>query len=134
MVILALKRGDREIETLSDLEGLFQEQPIFALTLGVMVFSFAGIPPFFGFWTKFHLIINAMHAGLYAQVVGMLVGSLLALGYYLRILKAVILKENKDAFLTAHPFKLHFVVILSILLGGAFLWQGPIFSFIGNLL
>lgn len=134
MIMLVLKRGDREIETISDLEGLFQGHPIFSLTLGAIIFSLVGLPPFFGFWTKFHLIMNAAHAGLYLQVGGMLIGSLLALGYYLRILKSVFLKENGAALLTAHPFKVHLLVALSILLSGAFLWQRAIFSFIGNLL
>ena len=52
--ILAMRRGGRSVERITDLGGLGKTDPVLALGLAVFMFSMAGIPPFSGFFGKFY--------------------------------------------------------------------------------
>jgi NADH-quinone oxidoreductase subunit N len=77
------------IETVDDLKGLFQKNPALAFLIGIMILSFAGIPPIAGFWTKFHILLETIQQGYIFQALGALVGAVISFTYYLNILRVM---------------------------------------------
>ena len=54
-IILSIKVKDRYIEFMSDLSGMSKKRPMFSLSIAIVMFSMAGIPPFAGFFGKFYI-------------------------------------------------------------------------------
>jgi NADH-quinone oxidoreductase subunit N len=94
--VLALRRGGQAVESLSDLNGLAQSKPGVALGLVVLVFSIAGIPPAAGFWGKWEVFQAGIRADLLWLVLVGAVASVVSLGYYLRIVWAIMVKPAGD--------------------------------------
>ncbi|MBV8394076.1 MAG: NADH-quinone oxidoreductase subunit NuoN, partial [Alphaproteobacteria bacterium] len=65
-IILMMKRRDIMVEQISDLAGLGRSHPMLALSMMIMMFSLAGIPPLAGFWAKWYVFLAAIEAHLYA--------------------------------------------------------------------
>ena len=53
--LLMLKRNDQYYEDIDDLSGLSKNHPLLSLSLLVILFSLAGIPPLAGFFAKFYI-------------------------------------------------------------------------------
>jgi NADH-quinone oxidoreductase subunit N len=71
---------------LEDLRGLGERRFGLSALLGLFVLGMAGIPPFAGFMIKFWLLQELVLQGhIFAAVVAV-VGTLIGMGYYLRIL------------------------------------------------
>ena len=83
-------------ETISDLAGLSRRSPWMALTLTIALLSLAGVPPAAGFFGKFFLFNAAVQANLvWLAIVGVL-NSIVALFYYLVIIKVMYVDKGKD--------------------------------------
>ena len=95
--VMALRRGGKAIDDVSDLNGLAKLKPGMTLGLVILIFSVAGIPPAAGFWGK----IQVFEAGLRADMLWLvLVGALssvVSLGYYLRLVWAMMMKPPGEA-------------------------------------
>ncbi len=76
--------------------GLYKSNPKLAVLMMLCLFSLAGIPPFAGFFSKFFVFMTAAGAGFYALVFIALVNTVISLYYYLRIIKAMFIKENEN--------------------------------------
>jgi NADH-quinone oxidoreductase subunit N len=96
--ILAMRRGDTMVETISDLSGLAETRPGFAFALAMLMFSLAGIPPLAGFFAKFYVFLAAVKAGLYPLAVIGVVASVIGAYYYLRIVKIMYFDPPAPAF------------------------------------
>ena len=59
-VIIALRTGDRPVETVEDLAGLGSTQPLPALAMAICLLSLSGIPPLAGFWGKLEIFASAL--------------------------------------------------------------------------
>ena len=88
MVVLMMRDGEGvPVEAISDLAGLAQHRKVLAACLAMVMFSLAGLPPFFGFWGKLVVFNAAVSAGMLPLAVIGVVGSVPAAYYYLRIVK-----------------------------------------------
>ena len=96
--ILAMRRGDKMVENISDLAGLAQTRPALAFAFAMIMFSLAGIPPLAGFFAKFYVFLAAVQAGLYPLAVIGFVASVVGAYYYLRIVKIMYFDEPAPAF------------------------------------
>lgn len=90
--VLALRRGGVAVDQVSDLNGLFKSKPAMALGLTVLIFSVAGIPPAAGFFGKFQILTAGLEADLLWLVLIGLLSSVVSLGYYLRLVWAMMMK------------------------------------------
>ena len=61
-VIIALKIGDRPVESVRQLAGLGWSHPWAGAALAVCLLSLSGIPPLLGFWAKFEIFTSALAA------------------------------------------------------------------------
>jgi NADH-quinone oxidoreductase subunit N len=87
LALTGLFLGLRNIETLDELKGLFHKNPALAFLIGIMILSFAGIPPIAGFWTKFHILMAVINQGYIFAAIGALVGAVISLVYSLNMLR-----------------------------------------------
>jgi NADH-quinone oxidoreductase subunit N len=87
-VITLLSTGGegRDRDALADYRGLFWRRPGMAAAFTVMLLSLAGIPLTMGFIGKFYVVAAGIGAALWLPVVVLVVGSVIGLYYYLRII------------------------------------------------
>ncbi|WP_018996890.1 NADH-quinone oxidoreductase subunit NuoN [Hirschia maritima] len=95
-VVLAMRRRDGQVESLSDLNGLSTSRPGLAVALTVLVFSVAGIPPMAGFFGKLLVFEAAIQSELYWLVAVGVLASVVSLGYYLKIIWAIWAKTTEE--------------------------------------
>ncbi len=86
-MILLLSRAGHEAENLEDFKGLSQRSPWFALMMGIVMFSMAGVPFFVGFWAKFSVLLAVVDTGQVWLAVVAVFFSLIGAFYYLRVVK-----------------------------------------------
>jgi len=86
---ISKKRAEwKPITYLTDLQGLGQHKPKIAALLTIFLFSFAGIPPLAGFFSKYYiLLITFKTQGPIALLI--LLTSVVSAYYYLRIIKII---------------------------------------------
>ncbi len=79
-----------------ELSGLGFTSPGLGLCLSIFALSAAGLPPFAGFFAKYQIFLFAFQKGEGALAVIALIGSLIGLAYYLRVLVFLYMKEPKS--------------------------------------
>jgi len=88
----------RPVEEIASLSGLSQTRPAFAAALAMFMFSLAGIPPLFGFWSKLLVFRAAVASGYIALAVAAILGTVVGAYYYLRIVKVMYFDEPAPAY------------------------------------
>ena len=106
--IIAMRRGGRNVEGVSDLAGLGRTDPMLAMAIAVFMFSMAGIPPFSGFWGKYFIFTAAVQQGMWTLAVIGVLTSVIGAFYYIRIIKVMYFDDAAPAF-DARPAALSFV-------------------------
>ena len=96
--ILAMRRGGKLVENISDLAGLSRTHPTMAFFLAMLLFSLAGIPPLAGFFGKFYVFLAAIHAGLFTLAVIGVITSVVGAYYYLAIIKTMYFDDPAESF------------------------------------
>jgi NADH-quinone oxidoreductase subunit N len=84
--IISRDSGDNDLAQRSDLTGLFWRSPVLAFLFSLSLLSLAGIPLTAGFIGKFYIINAAIEAGLWNLLVIVVIGSAIAIFYYLRLI------------------------------------------------
>ena len=82
-------------ESIDDYKGLYKTNPLLSWVLGIALFSLAGIPPTAGFFGKFFLLMAGAGRGNYELIVIAAVNMVVALYYYLRVIKAIFMESNE---------------------------------------
>jgi NADH-quinone oxidoreductase subunit N len=105
--VVAFLRNVTGSEDLGSFRGLWQRSPVMVVTLGVFLLSLLGMPPFGGFAAKFQIFAvlyetannyqTAGEAGLAATLYALLVigglNTVVALIYYAKVLKVMVLEK-----------------------------------------
>jgi NADH-quinone oxidoreductase subunit N len=78
--------------------GLHQRAPLMALTLMIVLFSLAGVPPLAGFFGKWLLFSAAAEAGYTVLVALAILNSVVSLFYYLFLVKSAYYGDPKETF------------------------------------
>ncbi len=94
--LLLLKRKGKYLEKISDLSGLSQTHPQFALGLMILMFSMAGIPPLAGFFGKFFVFRAAVEAELYGLAIVGVLTSVIAAYYYIKLVKVMYFDDAQE--------------------------------------
>jgi NADH-quinone oxidoreductase subunit N len=93
VTVVGKETGSDEIQSYS---GLSRRSPWLALGLLVSLLSLGGIPPFAGFFAKLIVFGAAVQSGLYWLALIGLINSMIALYYYLVVLKVVYLSRSDE--------------------------------------
>ncbi len=132
--LLSAPGSGRDADRIEDYRGLFRTRPFLAGSLALMLLSLAGIPPTMGFIGKFYLIISGVGAGLFWPVAALVVGSVIGLYYYLRVLVAMAMPEPAERA-AAPPAKAPFfgnavIAVLLVLLVALGAYPAPAIALI----
>ncbi len=103
-------------ENLSDWRNLYGKSPFLALSLIVIFMSLAGIPPLFGFWAKFYVLIALVKAGKVGIAVAILIASAISLYFYLRPVVYAFMKEGEAVLPPVEPFEFGAVAVTVLFL------------------
>ncbi|HEY1891191.1 MAG TPA: NADH-quinone oxidoreductase subunit NuoN [Steroidobacteraceae bacterium] len=110
-VILLASRKGFEADKLDHYKGLYQRDPLLALVMMVLMFSFAGVPPMVGFWAKLRIIQALWETNHLGLVVVALVMSVVGAFYYLRVVKLMYFDAAPDSLpATLRPLGPRFVI------------------------
>ena len=135
-VVANLAGEDDSKAMLGAFEGLFWRNPVQASALTVAMLSFAGIPLTAGFIGKFYLITLSIQSQLWILLTALVLGSAIAIYYYLRIIFAMsktsgtMLKKQPAAALGAQEIVAGLLLLLVLALGS---WPQPFIEFAGAL-
>ncbi|MCM8794500.1 MAG: NADH-quinone oxidoreductase subunit N [Candidatus Omnitrophica bacterium] len=108
-------------EDIGAFSGLSRRQPALAFMMTVALLSLAGIPPLAGFFAKMWVFGAALQAGAVGLAVIGAVNSIMAVFYYLKIVKAMYLDPAPAGFSTSVPVGLSLKVALLLCVAGVFL-------------
>ena len=114
--LLMLKRNDQYYEDVDDLSGLSKNHPLLSLSLLVILFSLAGIPPLAGFFAKFYIFKAVIEQSMYFLAIVGLLSTVIAAFYYLRIIKIIYFDKEKEKYDEDHSVWLKFSLTFSTIL------------------
>jgi NADH-quinone oxidoreductase subunit N len=96
--VLSSSREETDAQTLASYQGLFWRRPWAATVLTVAMLSLAGIPLTLGFIAKFYLITAGVEGGLWILVWTLVIGSAIAIYYYLRVVLTMTRTSKEQAY------------------------------------
>ncbi len=114
--LLMLKRNNDYYENISDLSGLSKNHPLLSLSLLIILFSLAGIPPLAGFFAKFYIFKSVIEQSMYFLAIIGLLSTVVAAFYYLRIIKIIYFDPEKEKYDEDHSLWLKFSLSISTIL------------------
>ena len=131
-VVATIAGEEEEKNDITFFEGLFWRKRIQAIGLTVAMLSFAGIPLTAGFMGKFYIISVGIQSGLWWLLAALVMGSAIAIYYYLRIIFAMskTSKISSDSPTQAQDLLVIVLVAMVIMLGS---WPQPFIGIAGRL-
>ena len=131
-VVATIAGEEEEKNDIIFFEGLFWRKRIQAIGLTVAMLSFAGIPLTAGFMGKFYIISVGIQSGLWWLLAALVMGSAIAIYYYLRIIFAMskTSKISSDSPTQAQDLLVIVLVAMVIILGS---WPQPFIEIAGRL-
>ena len=114
--LLMMKRDNEYFEDIEDLSGLSKNHPLLSLSLLIILFSLAGIPPLAGFFAKFYVFKAVIGQSMFFLAIVGLLSTVIAAFYYLRIIKVIYFDSEKEKFDQDHSPWLKFSLTFSTLL------------------
>jgi len=98
-VVIIVEKKEEENLTISDYRGLAYKHPMLSAAMSLFLLSLAGIPPTGGFVGKFYIFSAAVSGGYVGLAIIGVLGSAIALYYYLRIIVYMYMYDPEKEFL-----------------------------------
>jgi len=114
--LLMMRRNNDYYEDIEDLSGLSKNHPLLSLSLLIILFSLAGIPPLAGFFAKFYIFKSVLEQSMYFLAIVGLLSTVVAAFYYLRIIKIMYFDKEKEKYDLDHSIWLKLSLTFSTLL------------------
>ena len=114
--LLMMKRNNEYYEDIEDLSGISKNHPLISLSLLIILFSLAGIPPLAGFFAKFYIFKSVLEQSMYFLAIVGLLSTVVAAFYYLRIIKIMYFDKNKEKYDSDHSLWIKFSLSISTIL------------------
>jgi NADH-quinone oxidoreductase subunit N len=83
-------------DAIENFNGLGKKNPLLAVVMCIALLSLGGIPPTAGFFAKYYVLTAAIESGHYWLAILGILGSLVGVYYYFRIIIAMYFKEAKE--------------------------------------
>ena len=96
-----LKKDGKYKENISDLSGISRKHPLLAISLLIILFSLAGVPPLGGFFAKFYVFVAVLEQEMYTLAIIGLLTTVMSAFYYLKIIKTIYFDDNVISYETA---------------------------------
>lgn len=118
--VLHIVSSSKGTDIVDAFNGLGKKNPFLAFAMTVSMFSLAGIPPTGGFFAKYYIFTAAIDAGHLILVLIAVIGSLISVYYYFRIVIAMYFRESMESEVPVSPMNkllLGIAIALTIALG-----------------
>jgi NADH-quinone oxidoreductase subunit N len=92
-LVMQNKAGDDSIDSFN---GLVKKKPFLAGSMAIALLSLSGIPPLAGFFAKYFIFVAAIGQGYYWLVGFAILGSLIGVYYYFKIIIAMFFRASRD--------------------------------------
>ena len=89
-----LKKNGQYKEDISDLSGISKKHPLLSISLLIILFSLAGVPPLGGFFAKFYVFLAVVEQKMYVLAIIGLLTTVMSAFYYLKIVKTIYFDDN----------------------------------------
>jgi len=93
-----LKKDSEYKENIADLSGISKKNPLLAVSLLIILFSLAGIPPLGGFFAKFYVFSAVLEQKMYTLGIIGLLTTVISAFYYLKIIKTIYFDDGSITF------------------------------------
>jgi len=100
LLLISHKTGNDDIKSFN---GLAKRNPFLAAVTVVAMLSLAGIPPTAGFFAKYYIFSSAIQNGYIGLVLLAILGSLIGVFYYFRVIIAVFKTEDETQEIAVNP-------------------------------
>lgn len=128
---MRLRRDGVFIDSLSDFSGLYTFHPLWAWAIALNLFSFAGIPPLAGFYSKFYLVLSLWGSGFYFLSFLLVLVSILSAVYYIYLVRVVFFERAVSRITFEMPYFLWLFSLVLVLVNVFFIFFLPfVLSFI----
>ena len=111
--LFMLKRENRYFDKVEDLSGLSKNHPLLSLSMMIILFSLAGIPPLAGFFAKFYIFTAVIEQSMYFLAIVGLLSTVIAAFYYIRLIKVMYFDEQKEKYDLNHSIGLKMILVIS---------------------
>ncbi|OQW93499.1 MAG: NADH-quinone oxidoreductase subunit N [Beggiatoa sp. IS2] len=115
-MILLLSRAGFEAENITDFKGLNERNSWYALLMLILMLSMAGVPPMLGFWAKWSVLSQVVHAGMVWLAVLAVLFAVIGAFYYLRIIKMMYFDKPEDTQPLVVGADMHLAISVNVLL------------------
>lgn len=112
-VLLAVSRITKK-DTIDSFNGLAKKNPLLALVTVFAMLSLAGIPPMAGFFAKYYIFTAALQQHYTGLVIIAVVGSLIGVYYYFRIIIAMFKTESEGLLIPLNAVFKIFLLAMSL--------------------
>ena len=123
-----IKKDGQYKENISDLSGVSKKHPILAISLLIILFSLAGIPPLGGFFAKFYVFVAVIEQQMYALAIIGLLTTVMSAFYYLKIIKTIYFDDSAITFDLTKNKKAQFSIFASCIFLVTFFLYPSIFN------
>ena len=111
--LFMLKRENQYFDKVEDLSGLSKNHPLLSLSMMIILFSLAGIPPLAGFFAKFYIFTAVIEQSIYFLAIVGLLSTVIAAFYYIRLIKVVYFDEQREKYDLNHSIGLKMILMVS---------------------
>ena len=111
--LFMLKRENQYFDKVEDLSGLSKNHPLLSLSMMIILFSLAGIPPLAGFFAKFYIFTAVIEQSMYFLAIVGLLSTVIAAFYYIRLIKVMYFDEQKEKYDLNHSIGLKMILVIS---------------------
>ena len=132
--LFMLKRENQYFNKVEDLSGLSKNHPLLSLSMMIILFSLAGIPPLAGFFAKFYIFMAVIEEQMYALAIIGLLSTVIAAFYYLRLIKTIYFDKELEKYDTNHNIGLRVSLAIStIIILLYFIYPSSLLAIISNI-
>ena len=133
--LFMLRKKSIFYEKIEDLSGLSSNHPILSISLLIVLFSLAGIPPLAGFFAKFYIFMAVIEQSMYFLAIVGLLSTVVAAFYYLKLIKIIYFDIPKGKFDTDHYIGLKVTLAISTgILALYFIYPGIINELVSKII
>lgn len=111
--LFMLKRENQYFDKVEDLSGLSKNHPLLSLSMMIILFSLAGIPPLAGFFAKFYIFTAVIEQSMYFLAIVGLLSTVIAAFYYIRLIKVMYFDEQREKYDLNHSLGLKMILVVS---------------------
>ena len=126
--VFLMKRSGKYVEEINELSGISKNHPLAALSLLIVLFSLAGIPPLAGFFAKFYIFMSVIESGMYTLAIIGLITTVVSAFYYIRIVKVMYFDNPKKPFESFKDYGIYGSLIFSSIFLASFFIYPSIFN------